>query len=385
MTIASALIDFYRERVPEGGIALHEPQILDSDKAHVMACLDSGWVSSVGGYISKAEQLFCQYTGADDAVAVVNGTAALHLALLGVGVEPDEEVLTPSLTFVATTNAIHYCGAAPHFVDVDEQTLSICPIKLAAYLASEFDQTDQGLFNPRTGKRLSALVVVHIFGIPAKLEEICAVASQFGLKVVEDCAESLGSWYRETHTGLVGDVGAFSFNGNKIVTSGGGGMIISRHPEYTKRLRHLSTTAKSSQEGFFFHDEVGFNYRMPNLNAALLYGQLERLPDYLDAKQALTDDLAKLVANFPEAELVKPQIGSVSNNWLVSIKVPPEQQSDVIERLNANGIFARPLWQLNHTLPMYQACPKADLATSELLVRSVISLPSSPFLSQAAP
>lgn len=379
MSLVEQIEHFYRQLQPKGFIPLHEPEFGTEDETLVLDCVRSGWVSSVGQYVSDAEELMTEMVQSSGAVATVNGTAALHLALLCTNVQPDDEVLVPALTFVATTNAIHYCSAVPHFLDVETNQLGVCPEKLEAYLASIVEMRNGIAINVRTGRKIRSLVYVHIFGNQGKIEEVVRIAHSYGIKVVEDCAESLGSYIQVgLHTGVVGDVGGFSFNGNKIITCGGGGMLVSKHTEYVTKAKHLSTTAKVSEDGFFFHDQVGYNYRLPNLNAALLVSQLKQLSNRASDKKALFDRIQLIAQNQNwDCEVLSPRFPSLSNHWLIAIKVNPDILDETIFKLNASGIGVRPLWDLNHTLPMNLNCPKDDLINSESLCKQIICLPSS--------
>lgn len=379
MSLATQIERFYRRLQVEGVIPLHEPEFGAEDEALVLDCVRSGWVSSVGQYVSHAENLVAEMVQSNGAVATINGTAALHLALLCTNVQPDDEVLVPALTFVATTNAIHYCAAMPHFLDVETKQLGICPDKLEVYLASTVEIRNGIAINRHTGRVIRSLIYVHIFGSQGKVEEVVRIAHRYNIKVIEDCAESLGSYLRPgLHTGVVGDVGAFSFNGNKIITCGGGGMLVSKHPDYVAKAKHLSTTAKVSEEGFFFHDQVGYNYRLPNLNAALLVSQLKQLSKRVSEKKALFEQIQDIVQSQSwDCDVLSPRLPDLSNHWLIAIKVNPDILDETITKLNASGIGVRPLWELNHTLPMNLSCPKDSLTNSELLTKQVICLPSS--------
>ncbi|TPE54911.1 LegC family aminotransferase [Maribrevibacterium harenarium] len=379
MSLVEKVVAFYRQRQSDGVIPLHEPQFGSSDLNHVEDCLRSGWVSSVGKYVDQAEKLVAKFTGAAGAVATVNGTSALHLALHTLGVTPGDEVLLPTLTFVATSNAVHYCHAMPHFVDVEASQMGICPNKLATYLSDTAELRDGVCYNRHTKRPIRALVFVHIFGMQGAIAEVVRIARTYHIAVVEDCAESLGTFLaNDIHTGLMGDIAAISFNGNKIITCGGGGMLISQDQALLSRAKHLSTTAKLSQEGFFYHDEVGFNYRMPNLNAALLTAQLGQLEERLERKRDLFYQLQHaLHTEAWPCELNEPLAPQLSNHWLLSIRVPSDEHAAIISALNVSGIMARPLWDLNHTLPMNQRCPRDTLEVSEMLLDTVICLPSS--------
>jgi perosamine synthetase len=363
--------------------ALHEPEFAGNEWTYVKECLDTGWVSSVGKFVDEFELRLAAYTGARHAVAVVNGTAALHVALLDAGVRPGDEVLCPALTFIATANAVSYCGAIPHFVDSCDATLGIDPQVLSSYLARIAEPAAGGYRNRLTGRRLAAVVPTHTFGHPVDLEALAPLATRYGLELVEDAAESLGSWIGERHTGTYGRTGVLSFNGNKVITTGGGGAIITNDTARAKHLKHLTTTAKQPHHWAFVHDEVGFNYRMPNINAALGCAQIERLPDMLQRKRALADRYRKAFSGRPAVRFVDEPANCRSNFWLNAVhfnSITASERDALLEAANNAGLQCRPAWQLMHQLPMYSECPRAPLPVAEALERGLISLPSSPNL-----
>ncbi|SVD32697.1 uncharacterized protein METZ01_LOCUS385551, partial [marine metagenome] len=274
----------------EGAVVLHEPRFEGNEWKYVKQCLDTGWVSSAGAFVTRFEEELASFCGVERAVAVVNGTAALHASLHLLGVEAGDEVLVPSLTFVATANAVAYLGAIPHFVDVEPSTLGMDAHRLHEYLEQATETTDRGCRNRRTGRRIRALIPMHTFGHPCDLDGLMAVCERFGLAMVEDAAESLGSYYRGQHTGTFGKLGILSFNGNKVITTGGGGAILTNEVALADRAKHLTSTAKRSHQWEFSHDEIGYNYRLPNLNAALGVGQLEHLPEFLRRKRNLASE-----------------------------------------------------------------------------------------------
>jgi perosamine synthetase len=364
-------------------LALHEPTLGELERRYVDDCLRSGWVSTAGPFVDRFEAELCAVTGAQHAIAVVNGTSALHAALLVAGVKAGEEVLSPTLSFVATANAISYSGAAAHFVDACEATLGVDPQALDLYLSSIADHSDGTTTNRSTGRRIAALVVMHTFGHPVDMNGICAVASRWGLAVVEDAAESLGSTYKNRHTGTIGRIGIISFNGNKIVTTGGGGAILTDDPTLAQQARHLCTTARTSAEWNFMHDQVGYNYRMPSLNAALGCAQLQQLPRLLAAKRELAHCYARAFAELTGVRLFVPDPHGASNHWLNTLlldEANSEIRDEVLRALNAEGIAARPAWTPMHWLPMYKDCPRMPLRVAEKLARCIINLPSSPSL-----
>lgn len=364
-------------------IPLHEPEFAGREWDYVKDCLDTGWVSSVGSYVDRFERDLAAFTGASHAIATSNGTSALHICLLLAGVVPGDEVLVPTLTFVATANAVSYAAATPHFVDSETTSLGVDAARLDAYLR-DIARVDNGVcVNTRTGAPIRALVVMHVFGHPSDLDALSAVAERWHIALVEDAAESLGSSYRGRHTGNVGRVAALSFNGNKVITTGGGGAILTNDPVLGKRAKHLTTTARTQHRWNFLHDEVGYNYRLPNLNAALGCAQLERLPSMLSRKRELAARYAKAFASVPGVRFLAEPEGTVSNHWLVAIVLDPgfrDVRDALLDALNSAGYMSRPIWTLMHKLPMYTACPRADLGTAEQLEATVINLPSSPRL-----
>lgn len=361
-------------------IGLHEPQFSGNEWTYVKECLDTGWVSSVGKFVDQFEEQLAEYTGVKKAVAVVNGTAALHISLKLVGVEPNDEVLSPALTFIATTNAITYCGAVPHFVDNEWKTLGMDPNKLSAYLAQVVEVRDGECFNKKTQRRIKAVAPMHTFGHPVDVEPLLKVCQRYHLELVEDAAESLGSFYKGRHTGQWGKVAALSFNGNKVVTTGGGGAILTNDLELGKLAKHITTTAKLPHKWAFLHDQIGYNYRMPNLNAALGCAQLEQLSSFLDNKRRLAAKYIEMFADSPDAQVFVEQPNVMSNYWLNAILLDSElasQRDELLQLLHDEGILARPAWTLMHKLPMYQDCPRMNLETAEDIEARLINLPSS--------
>lgn len=364
-------------------VALHEPRFLGNELEYVKECIETGWVSSVGKFVDRFEQDLANYTGSSYAVACVNGTAALQVALKLAGVCPGEEVLIPSLTFVATANAVSHCGATPHFVDCEEATLGLDVNQLGAYLAQMTEKRSGVPHNKKTGKRLAAIVPMHTFGHPVDLDALLSLGQEYNLPVVEDAAESLGSFYKGKHTGTFGKLGILSFNGNKIITTGGGGAILTNDEKIAKLAKHLTTTAKKPHRWEFSHDHVGYNYRLPNLNAALGCAQLEQLPDYLKKKRQLAQKYCELFQGVEGVRFFTEPDFAKSNYWLNVLLLDPEYASErdaILESTNSNGLMTRPAWQPLHTLPMYNNCPRADLSKTEGLCQRIINIPSSPFL-----
>lgn len=369
-------------------IALHEPDFRGTQAwTYVRDCLDTGWVSTAGQWVSRFEQELCVRTGAEHVVAVTNGTVALRLALQLVGVAAGDEVLLPPLSFVATANAVSHLGATPHFVDVEAGSLAMDPTALAARLEAVAERRDAGLFNRITGRRLAAVLPVHVFGHPAPMAVLKAVADAWGLPLVEDAAEALGSWRDGTHCGLFGAAGTLSFNGNKLITTGGGGALLTHSAELAQRARHLSTTAKRPHPWEFDHDAVGWNDRLPNLNAALGVAQLEDLPRRLKAKRHLAERYGQAFAGVEGVELLPEPPGCRSNHWLVSLRFLAEdpaeaeaQRLQVLEAAHAEGLLLRPVWRLLHQLPMYVQAPRGHLTVAEDQACRLLNLPSSPQL-----
>jgi perosamine synthetase len=364
-------------------IPLHEPEFAGNEWEYVKECIDTGWVSSVGSYVNRIEADLAAFTGTAHAIATANGTAALHICALLAGVKPGDEVLIPTLTFIATANAVSYSGATPHFVDSEDRTLGVDAERLEAHLRDVAEVVDQRCINRRTGATIRALVVMHAFGHPVELDALADLCARWQLVLIEDAAESLGSLYRGRHTGNVGRISALSFNGNKVMTTGGGGAILTNDPELAKQAKHLTTTARVPHRWNFTHDEIGFNYRMPNLNAALGCAQLERLPGMIERKRRLADRYAAAFDDVSGVRFLTEPDGSRSNYWLNTIVLKPEKaqaHEAVLQALNGANYMSRPVWTLMHLLPMYAHCPRADLSVAEGLAHRVINLPSSPNL-----
>lgn len=381
--LAGQVVEAIRTVAGDGPVALHEPRFAGNEWAYLKECLDSTFVSSVGEYVDRFESELAAYTGARHAVAVVNGTAALHLALILAGVRPDEEVLIPALTFVATANAVAYCGAKPHFVDSEENTLGMSPDGLREYLRRTTDIRNEQCLNRETGRVIRALVPMHTFGHPADIEGLIALARDFKLALVEDAAESLGSTYHGQHTGTFGLLGTLSFNGNKTITAGGGGAILTNDTELARHARHLTTTAKVPHRWEYMHDEVGYNYRLPNINAALGCAQLEQLPGFLMAKRRLFERYRTAFKKVPLCTIFPEPEGCQSNYWLQTLMLDEsasDQRDAVLSASNENGLMTRPVWTLMHKLAPYRECPRMPLTAAESLERRLINLPSSAHL-----
>jgi aminotransferase in exopolysaccharide biosynthesis len=340
-------------------------------------------VSSVGKYVDQFEIELAKYTGAKHAVALVNGTSALHLALKLAGVKAGEEVLVQAFNFVAAANAISYCGATTHFVDIENENLGVDPIKLNNYLSEISEVVGQQIVNKITGKFIKVLVVMHTFGHPSKMDELLDVAKKFNLVLVEDAAESIGSYYDKKHTGTMGLIGVMSFNGNKTITTGGGGAILTNNLELARNAKHLSTTAKISHKWTFRHDAIGYNYRMPNINAAIGCAQLERLPNKLEKKKKLFDKYKIELSKIKGVSIFEEPKNCKSNYWLQALTLDSPSLSmrdSILENLNAAGYMSRPGWDLLNSLDPFIESPSMSLEISNLLFQSLINIPSSPNL-----
>ena len=371
---------------PKGFVPLHAPEFSGAEWDMVRDCLDTGWVSSVGAYVDRFERDVAAICGVAHGVALVNGTAALHLALRVVGVVPGDEVIVPAMTFVATANAISHAGAVPHFVDSEARTLGLDAAALARHLEAVAEGRGDGLYNRETGARIAAIVVTHVFGHPVDMDPLLDLAAAYGLPVVEDAAEALGSRYHERPCGGLGRIAALSFNGNKILTTGGGGAIVTDDPDLARRAKHLSTTAKRPHRWAFEHDEMAYNYRLPNLNAALGCAQLEQLDDRLARKRRLAERYVVGFAGLDGATILPEPAGCRSNHWLTTLILDADRANErdaLLDALNDAGLMCRPVWTLLHRLPFHADCPRAPLPVAEDLERRIISLPSSAELGAA--
>ncbi len=358
-------------------IPLHEPKFNGNEKKYLNDCIDSTYVSSVGKYVDTFEKEFALRVGSKYAVATVNGTAALHISLLLAGIKSGDEVITQPLTFIATCNAISYIGAKPIFVDVDLETLGLSPKSLKKFLESNCEIIDKKCINKTTGKTIKACVPMHTFGHPCRIEEIKEICDAWQVELVEDAAESLGSYYKNKHTGTFGKLGAFSFNGNKIITSGGGGVIVTDDETLAKRAKHLTTTAKIPHPYEYVHDEIAYNYRMPNLNAALLVAQLEQLDTFLESKRALACGYEEFFKD-SDIQFINEPKDSQSNYWLQAVILKDKKQrNEFLEFTNNNGVMTRPVWKLMNELDMFKECQSTTLENSRYLEQRVVNIPSS--------
>ena len=361
-------------------IPLHEPRFVGNEKRYLNECIDSTFVSSVGKFVDEFEEKIANYTGAKYAIATSNGTSALHISLILANVEENDEVITQPLTFVATCNAINYCGAQPIFIDVDKETMGLSPSALQDFLENNTMVKNQQCINNSTGEVIKACVPMHTFGHPCMIDEIKDICDKYHIFLIEDAAESLGSMYKNKHTGTFGQMGVLSFNGNKIITSGGGGCLVTNDKRLAKKAKHLTTTAKVPHKWDFYHDMVGYNYRMPNLNAALLVAQLENLDSFINSKRKLAG-IYEDFFNGTDYVFVKESIESKSNYWLNSIILQDKNQRDLfLEDTNSQGIMTRPIWTLMNKLSMFEYAQCGDLKNSEWLEDRVVNIPSSAIL-----
>lgn len=374
-----AAIEFIKFQFPsQGFIPLHEPRFIGNEKVYLNDCIDSTFVSSVGAYVNRFEEMMCEITGAKHAVAVVNGTNALHIALLVSGVKPEEEVITQAMTFVATANAIAYCQAKPVFIDVDRSTLGMSPDALLAFLKQNTQlRADGYTYNVKTNKRIAACVPMHTFGFPCKIDQLVDICKEWNIALVEDAAESLGSYFKEQHTGTFGKVGVFSFNGNKTITCGGGGAVVTNDEGLAKRIKHLTTQAKVPHPWEFNHDAIGYNYRMPNLNAALACAQLEQLTAFVANKRELAQQYAVFFESQKITFMLEPK-DSIANYWLNGVLLDnKEERNQFLEITNSSGVMTRPVWELMNNLTMFKECQSDSLTNSQWLADRLVNIPSS--------
>ena len=378
MESINQFVSFVREQYhTDKFIPLHEPRFRGNEKEYLLDTIDSTFVSSVGAYVDRFERAMEHFTGAAKTVAVVNGTASLQVALRLIGVAKGDEVITQALSFIATANAIAYNGATPVFLDVDLDTMGLSPSAVRRFLENYAELREDGCYNKFTGNKISACVPMHTFGFPVHLDELITICSDWKIPVVEDAAESLGSYYKGKHTGTLGQVGCFSFNGNKTITCGGGGAIVSNDFELGTRAKYLTTTAKRPHPYEFFHDEIGYNYRMPNLNAALACAQMEMLESFLADKRKLageyTEFFKSIGVNF-RTEINETK----ANYWLMCVELGDRSERDsFLKETNEKGIMTRPIWTLTYRLPMYQHCHRDEQINAEFLEQRIVNIPSS--------
>lgn len=362
----------------EETVPLHAPLFIGNEKKYLNECIDTTFVSSVGKFVDRFEEEMAAYTGAKKAVVCVSGTNALHMAMMLVGVERDDEVLTQALTFIATCNAVSYIGAHPVFIDVDMETLGLSPKAVKAWLEKNAELKNGGCYNKKTGRRVKACIPMHTFGHPVKIDELVQICDEWHLELVEDAAESIGSFYKGQHTGTFGKVGAISFNGNKTITTGGGGMLLFQDEELGKLAKHLTTQAKVPHRWAFVHDHIGYNYRMPNINAALGCAQLENLDRYVENKRETAQIYADFFKNIPNITFFTEPDNCRSNYWLnvVLLKNKAAQQ-EFLEYTNDHGVMTRPVWELMNRLEMFKQCETDGLKNTEWLADRIVNIPSS--------
>lgn len=387
-TFCQQVVDAVRTVTGPGPVVLHEPRFDGNEWVYLKECLDSTYVSSVGKFVDRLETDLQDYTGARHAIAVVNGTAALHIALQLAGVRHGDEVLIPTLTFVATANAAAYCGATPHFVDSDERTLGVAAAALREHLAGTTELSSGHCVNRATGRVIRALVPMHAFGHPVDIDGMLAIARDFRIALVEDAAESLGSTIGGRHTGTFGLLGTSSFNGNKTITTGGGGAIFTNDRDLARQAKHLTTTAKVPHRWEYTHDVIGYNYRLPNINAALGCAQLEQLPRFLQAKRHVFEAYRAAFAVVRDARIVAEPDGCRSNYWLQTLVLDESvaaQRDALLAATNDAGLMTRPAWTLLHHLTPYAGAPRMAMPVAESLSRRLINLPSSAHLGVAGP
>lgn len=379
MEIYKKVVDFIHELYPrQEFVPLHAPCFVGNEKQYLNECVDSTFVSSVGAFVDRFEAMVAAYTGAARAVVCVNGTNALHMALLLCGVERDDEVITQALTFIATCNAVSYVGAHPVFVDVDRETLGMSPDALERWLSQHTVQRNGQCVNRRTGRRVKACVPMHTFGHPVRIDAIARICREYHVELIEDAAESIGSFYKGQHTGTFGTVGTLSFNGNKTITTGGGGMLLFKDEQLGNKAKHLTTQAKVPHRWAFVHDCIGYNYRMPNINAALGCAQMEMVDRFVDDKRCTAACYADFFRQIQEVEFFEEPANSRSNYWLNAVILPNrEAQQHFLEYTNDHGVMTRPVWELMSRLEMFRQCETDGLENTIWLADRIVNLPSS--------
>ncbi|MEK5146255.1 LegC family aminotransferase [Psychrobacillus sp. FSL K6-4615] len=375
ITFANEIKELYKKDF----VPLHEPTFDEMEIEFVTDCVSSGWVSSVGKYVDRFEKELAEFTGVKRAVAVVNGTAALHIALKVAGVQSNDEVFMPSLTFVATANAVSYLQAFPHFIDVSEVTLGLDPFMLEEHIKDIGEMQNGHLVNKQTGRIIRAVVPMHTFGHSVDLDPLIELCERYNLVLVEDAAESLGSYYKRKHTGGFGSVSALSFNGNKIMTTGGGGAILTNNDRLADYAKYITTTAKVPHRWIYEHDEIGFNYRMPNINAALGCAQLQKVPKFIEQKRQLAEKYENIVKCLDGVTLFKEPVNTKGNYWLQTLVLDQKQNRDnILDFLNESGVMSRPIWTPMDELKPFENMPKADLTITKKLKNTLINIPSTP-------
>ena len=373
----NSFIQYARELFGSGFIPLHRPVFEGNEREYLVDCIDSNFVSSVGAKVIEFENRVADFTGSKHAIATVNGTAALHVAIKLAGVKPGDEVISQALTFIATCNAISYAGAEPVFIDVDLDTMGLSPASLQRFLEENTEKRYNGTFNKLSGKRISACVPMHTFGFPCRIKEIAKICVDWDIALIEDSAESLGSYVASRHTGVFSSMATLSFNGNKVITTGGGGMIITDDSELAKRAKHITTTAKVPHPYEFVHNEIGYNYRMPNLNAALGCAQMERLDEFLSIKTKLADQWGVFFDHY-DVRFFRAIDGNKANHWLNALVLDSKEDRDIFLKLTNNSeVMTRPIWKLMSQLPMFKDCQTDGLVNSLWLQDRVVNIPSS--------
>lgn len=358
-------------------VPLHAPLFIGNEKRYLEECIDSTYVSSVGKFVDRFEEMIADYTGAKKAVVCVSGTNALHMAMMLVGVEHGDEVLTQALTFIATCNAISYIGAHPVFIDVDKETLGLSPDAIKKWLIKNAEVRGGECYNKNTGRRVKCCVPMHTFGHPMKIDELVEICNEYHIELVEDAAESIGSFYKGRHTGTFGKVGAISFNGNKTITTGGGGMLLFQDEELGKFAKHLTTQAKVPHRWEFVHDHIGYNYRMPNINAALGCAQMENLERYVENKRETAKKYQEFFSHIPEIVFFTEPVDCRSNYWLNAIILKDrETQQAFLEYTNDHGVMTRPVWELMNRLDMFKQYESDGLKNTEWLAERIVNIPS---------
>lgn len=372
------IVDYIKNLYGQDFVPLSVPQFIGNEKKYLNECIDTTFVSSVGKFVDRFEVDMAAYTGAKRAVVCVSGTNALHMAMMLAGVERDDEVLTQALTFIATCNAISYTGAHPVFIDVDKQTMGLSPDAVKAWLVAHAELRNGLCYNKQTGRRVKACVPMHTFGHPVRIEELADICTEWHLELIEDAAESIGSKYKGKHTGLFGKVGVLSFNGNKTITTGGGGMLLFNDEALGDLAKHLTTQAKVPHRWEFRHDHIGYNYRMPNINAALGCAQLEHLDEYVADKRATAAAYAEYFSQVDDIQLFTEPENCFSNYWLNAVILKDhEAQQEFLQYTNDHGVMTRPIWELMSRLPMFGHCQHDDLENTIFFADRVVNIPSS--------
>ena len=372
------IVDYIKDLYGQDFVPLSVPKFIGNEKNYLYECIDTTFVSSVGKFVDRFEEDMAAYTGAKRAVVCVSGTNALHMAMMLAGVERDDEVLTQALTFIATCNAISYIGACPVFIDVDKQTMGLSPDAVKAWLFTHAEAKGGQCYNKQTGRRIKACVPMHTFGHPVRIEELAAICAEWHVELVEDAAESIGSRYKGKHTGLFGKVGVLSFNGNKTITTGGGGMLLFNDEALGAMAKHLTTQAKVPHRWEFRHDHIGYNYRMPNINAALGCAQLEHLDEYVADKRATATAYAEFFKQVDDIQFFTESENCFSNYWLNAVILKDhEAQQGFLQYSNDHGVMTRPIWELMSRLPMFEHCQHDELENTVFFADRVVNIPSS--------